>query len=149
MPLIPNTKNVNWLLRSVGDGQNSSVWSEHGNPQNFSIDWAWSGTTLVPSGADGYIPPKRVPVHDNQVITVLGVQYFGNTGGDIFELYYNGAALEVAMTPVTWTTVTATWTVDTTTTCFPFTLSDGDYLAPVFTTAAGDGWAVGIIYTTA
>lgn len=111
----------------------------------LSIDWAWSGTTVLPSGATGYIPPKRIPRLAGQVVTIKGVQYWGRTGGDIFKLQYNGVDLGA---PTTWTTVTGTWTVDTASAIFPITVANGDYIVPVFTTAAGDGWAVGVIYTT-
>ena len=144
--IIPGTVINGQVATSAGDGTGRVVWAAgSAGLRALSIDWAWSGTTVLPSGATGQIPEKRVPVLAGQIVTVYGVQYWGHVGGDVFELYYNGSALG---SPKQWTTVTTTWTVDTSESFFPFVCADGDRLQPVFTTAAGDGWAVGVIYTT-
>ena len=144
---IPFTNLRGLILSSEGDGQGGVVWVPgSAGLREMSIDWAWSGATVLPTSPPaGYIPPKRIPVMGGQVVTILGVQYFGRTGGDVFKLNYNGSDLGG---PTTWTTVTNTWTVDITSAIFPIIVADGDSIRPIFTTAAGDGWAVGVIYTT-
>ena len=103
------------------------------------LDWAWSGATALAAGATAYIPPRRLAIASP--VTILGVQYFGRTGGDVFELYYNGAALG---SPQQWTTVSETWETDTSS-VFPFDASDGDTFRPVVETAAGDGIVSGTV----
>lgn len=94
----------------------------------------------MPSGASNYLPEKRFSIKAGTQVNLIGVQYYSRTAGVTFEMNYNGTLSG------TWTTTT-TWQTDTTS-VFPFTLSDGDFIAPIVTAISGtpDGLGIGFIY---
>lgn len=140
IPNIPNTTQNGLAVVSVGDGQNSTVFSPG---KYLNRDYAVSGLIAVPSGATNYLTPFFQSVLLGQTISLVGVWCVVRAGTSVtLTIDHNGTAVG-GLSGISVTT-TKGYTAATN----PESVIDGDLFAPVVTAISGtpDGMTVSFVF---
>ena len=140
MPVIPNTTQNGLAVVSVGDGLNSTVFSQG---KYLNRDYAVGGLLAVPSGATNYLCPFFQSVLQGQTVSLVGVWCVVRAGTSAtLSVNHNGTTVG-GLSGIVVTT-TASYTAATN----PANVIDGDTFAPVISAISGtpDGLTVSFVF---
>lgn len=130
--VIPNTNVANQLLRSLGDGQSTTVWSATGNTLRLAATYIGPGTLSLPSGSTNYIPPLIVPVPSGQTVNFVGVAGFLRDGSSVQMNITQTGVTVPGLSGITVTTAMTAFYLPTS-----VSVANLDYFSPVYTVLNG------------